>query len=343
MGRAPKRILFQGLGGAGQRHLRIFRNLLPQAEMFAWRRAHKTPVLNPDFTVDEDATLESRYGVELLGSMEEAWDRKPDLVVIATPSIFHADASIEAASHGANIFSEKPGAIDRNQYRAVESAVRENGVDYFISFQRRFHPLVQRMRSILQSDELGPLMSVRVNVASHVPDWHPYEDFRDLYACREDLGGGVLRTESHEIDLVSWLFGAPERVCSVIGRRGPHAIDVEDSAELLLDYRDFGVQMSLCFMQRQQERNFIIMGQDGWLECDLLGQKLRLGNSGTGDVQVFEETMDMESMFRAQASYFLNDFEKGDTTYLNAVGCFTQIIDAAKTAGNQLGVIAGNE
>jgi len=337
MTRAPKRILFQGLGGAGQRHLRIFRELLPQAEMFAWRRARKTPVLNADFTVDQDATLEGRYGIELLGSMQEAWERNPDLVVIATPSIFHADAAIKAANHGASIFVEKPGAIDRKQYLAVASALRENGVDYFVSFQRRFHPLVQRMRSIVQSGELGPVMSVRVNVASYVPDWHPYEDFRNLYACREDLGGGVLRTESHEIDLVSWLFGAPERICGLTGRRGPYVIDVEDSAELLLDYGDFGVQMSLCFMQRHQERSFTINGQDGWLQCDLLRQKLRLGISGTSEVQVFEETMDMESMFRRQADYFLNRFERGDSTYLNAVGNLTQIIDAAKSVENSFG------
>ena len=336
MVRAPKSILFQGLGGAGQRHLRIFRELLPQVEMFAWRRANKTPVLNTDFTVDEDATLEGRYGIELLGSMEEAWERSPDLVVIATPSIFHADATVEAANRGADIFVEKPGAIDRNQYRAVESAVKGNGVAYFVSFQRRFHPLAQRMRSIVQSGELGPIMSVRVNVASYVPDWHPYEDFQDLYACREDLGGGVLPTESHEIDLVSWLFGSPERIVGLTGRRGPHGIDAEDTAELLLDYRDFGVQMSLCFMQRHQERSITINAQNGRLECDLLAQRL-CHIRYNDEFKVFNESMDLESMFKAQARYFLDHFEKEDLAYLNSVEKLSQIIDTAKSARGLFG------
>ena len=340
MVRSPKRILFQGLGGAGQRHLRIFRELLPHADMVAWRHARKTPVLNADFSVDEDATLEGRYGIELLQSMEQAWERSPDLVVIATPSIFHADASVEAAKHGADIFVEKPGAIDRNQYQALESAVRENGVDYFVSFQRRFHPLVQRMRSIVQSGELGSIMSVRVNVTSYVPDWHPYEDFRDLYACREDLGGGVLRTESHEIDLVLWLFGPPDRICSISGRRGPHSIDVEDSAELLFDYRDFAVQISLCFMQRHQERSFIINGQDGWLECDLLGQRLCWTRSDE-EVKVSGISIDMEQMFTAQARFFLEHFEKGDLTYLKTAGHLADVIDTAKSSVGLYGIDLG--
>ena len=44
------RVLFVGLGGAGQRHLRIFRSLLPDIDFYAFRRNKKTPLLNSDFT-----------------------------------------------------------------------------------------------------------------------------------------------------------------------------------------------------------------------------------------------------------------------------------------------------
>ena len=44
-------ILFLGLGGAGQRHLRIFSKFLPKANLYAWRAKKKTPTLNENFTV----------------------------------------------------------------------------------------------------------------------------------------------------------------------------------------------------------------------------------------------------------------------------------------------------
>ena len=44
------KFLFIGLGGAGQRHLRIFRELLPNAEFYGYRTTKKTPLLNNDFT-----------------------------------------------------------------------------------------------------------------------------------------------------------------------------------------------------------------------------------------------------------------------------------------------------
>ena len=326
-GSTPTRILFQGLGGAGQRHLRIFRELLPEAEMYACRHTGRTPLLNPDFTIDDSASLTERYRIDLLGTMDEAWARKPDFVVIAKPSIFHAAASIEAAAHGASILVEKPGAIENSQALAVDSAVRRSGVNYFISFQRRFHPLVQRMHSVLKSGELGSIMSVRINVSSHVPDWHPYEDFRDLYACRKELGGGVLSTECHEIDLLNWFFGPPHSVCSLAGRRGPYAIDVDDSAELLLDYRDFGAVVSLSYMQMNQERKISISGQRGWLECDLLAQRLTYGDNYSGNVATYDDSIGADDLFRVQALHFLNHFHLRDYSYLDALVNLATVID----------------
>ena len=61
-----KCILFLGLGGAGQRHLRILKEALPSTKMIGVRRTGKTPVLRPDFTVKKGATLESEYGLSLI-------------------------------------------------------------------------------------------------------------------------------------------------------------------------------------------------------------------------------------------------------------------------------------
>ena len=49
-------------------------------------------------------------------------------------------------------------------------------------------------------------MSIKVNVGSFVPHWHKYEDFRDLYACKNSLGGGIIYTECHELDINSNAF-----------------------------------------------------------------------------------------------------------------------------------------
>lgn len=315
----PKCVLFNGLGGAGQRHLRILRELLPDAQMVGARSRGTTPVLNPDFSIKKGATLENEYGIELFNGIDEAYALKPDLAVIATPTAFHADHIIQAVKNGVDVLVEKPGAMNLSQALEVISTVKMNRTRFFISYQRRFHPLIIRLREILRQGGIGALMSVRASIASYVPDWHPYEDFRDLYACRADLGGGVLRTEIHEIDLVTWLLGEPVGVHAVLGCRGPYDIGVEDSADLLLDYDNFVVQLSLCFMQRKQERVLKFTGQDGWVEIDLVAQRLEVGRHDSSEVRVYKDAVENDELFCKQANYFLSKFDRNDYTYLDAL------------------------
>lgn len=310
------------------------REQLPSARMIGFRRKGTTPLLNPDFTVNETASLESEYGIELFSNIDEAYAQKPDLAVIATPTALHAAQVVEAAERGVDVFVEKPGAASLDQAREVISTVRSSGVRFFISYQRRFHPLVVKLRKILQRGDIGKLMSVRVVIASHVPDWHPYEDFRGLYACRSELGGGVLRTEIHEIDLVTWLFGMPERVCAAGGLRGRYDIDVEDSAELLMDYGLFAAQLSLCFMQKKQERRLSITGQDGWIELDLISQRLGIGHHNDEITETFTDSFDNDSLFRAQMDYFLNHFERDDEQHLDALERNLTIISRCENSIN---------
>jgi predicted dehydrogenase len=102
-------------------------------------------------------------------------------------------------------------------------------------------------------------------VASYIPRWHPYENYLDLYACRKELGGGVLLTEIHEIDLAVWYFGMPKSVVCIGGTYSDVGMDVEDTVRLTLDYANFSVQINLTFWQKHHERSLSICGEEGYL------------------------------------------------------------------------------
>ena len=89
------KILFIGLGGAGQRHLRIFHEKFgANSRYLAYRSTRHTPVLNADFSVNAEAILKDLYGVEDFPQLSDAFAEKPDLCVISTPSSLHMDTAI---------------------------------------------------------------------------------------------------------------------------------------------------------------------------------------------------------------------------------------------------------
>ena len=112
-----KKILFIGLGGAGQRHLRILYDLLPKStDFFAFRSKSTTPLLNADFTVNSKSTLKKEYNLTELDSVESAFSIKPDLTVISTPSSLHVEYMMKAVENGSAVFVEKPWSNNLNNF-----------------------------------------------------------------------------------------------------------------------------------------------------------------------------------------------------------------------------------
>jgi len=190
---------------------------------------------------------------------------------------------------------------------------------------------LSRVKKIISGNELGKIISVAINVSSYVPEWHPYEGFRELYACRKDLGGGVLLTESHEIDLCYWYFGRPLSLFCSGGNRSDVRLDVEDTVHLLLKYKEFDVQLNLCFMQRPNRRDIFIGGSDGYVEWDARGNRFALEEYKSGKKEhLADPDYTNDAMFRSQAEYFLNSFTNSDRSYLEASKSSLLIVEAAK-------------
>ena len=80
-------------------------------------------------------------------------------------------------------------------------------------------------------------------------------------------------------------------------------------------------------MQKKQERSFKFFGQDGWVELDLIKQKLIVCYYDSEDVDVYENILDNDGLFQLQANYFLNEFKLNDYQYLEALKRNSIVID----------------
>ncbi len=341
------KILFVGLGGAGQRHLRIFRDLLPpETEFSAFRTIKKTPLLKSDFSIDMNSTLEKHFDLNLFNSLEEAFDNAPDLVVISTPTSLHYEVARMAAERSIDIFIEKPFSHNLNGFDEFRDIGLKNNLICFVSFQRRFHPYLSKIKELIETKKLGKIINASFNVGSYVPAWHPYEDFRKLYACRADLGGGVLLTEIHEIDLCYWYFGLPDYVYCAGGNYSDIKLDVEDTIHLTLKYSNFSVSVNLCFMQKHNRRDLYIAGTEGYVEWNMEGNKLILNNYTKSKKEILSDPeLTNDAMFYSQNSHFLNKLSRSDyKTYIEVAEASLAIVMAAKKSmatGGHIKVLLG--
>jgi predicted dehydrogenase len=140
----------------------------------------------------------------------------------------------------------------------------------------RFHPGLAVVKRLLAEHAVGQIIAARVEVGHYLPDWHPWEDYRQTYSARADLGGGVILDAIHEIDYVRWLLGEVTGVFCLAGKLSHLEIDTEDNAALLLRFENGAIgEIHLDYVQRTYSRTCRIIGEEGTIHWDYVAGQVR--------------------------------------------------------------------
>jgi predicted dehydrogenase len=252
------KILIAGLGSIGRRH---FRNLLALGERnIILYRTRKATLPDDELT---------GYPVET--DLSEALEKhKPDAVIVANPTALHLDVAIPAAEAGCAILLEKPIAEDLSRVGELRQAAEKNGNRILVGFQFRYHPTLNKARELIQAGALGKILTVHAHWGEYLPNWHPWEDYRQGYAARDDLGGGVIRTLTHPFDYLRYLLGEVESLQAFQGHISSLELTgVEDVAEIGLKFESGAIGgLHVNYFQRPPVHRLEIIGTTGTLRWD---------------------------------------------------------------------------
>lgn len=250
------KFLIAGFGSIGRRH---FRNLLSLGErdIVLYRTGQSTL---PD---DELAG----YPVET--NLKTALGHHPEAVIIANPTALHLDVAIPAAQAGCHILMEKPVSDSLLRIDELKSALDQGGGKLLMGFQFRFHPGLKKAAELLRDGAIGQPVFARAHWGEYLPAWHPWEDYRQSYTSRPELGGGVVRTLSHPFDYLRWLLGEAEVAFAQVGTLGNLDIPVEDTAEINLRFESGAIgSLHLDYLQQPPLHRLEITGTSGSLRWD---------------------------------------------------------------------------
>ena len=251
------KFLIAGLGSIGRRH---FRNLIALGEKdIILLRSHRATL--PD---DELAG----YPVET--DLAEALKKhKPEAVIVANPTSLHLDVAIPAAEAGCHILLEKPVSNSLDRLDVLQKAAEKSGSRILVGFQFRYHPTLNKARELIQASALGKVLTVHAHWGEYLPQWHPWEDYRQSYAARADLGGGVIRTLTHPLDYLRYLIGEVDSLWSFNGHISSLELDVEDAAEIGLKFTNGAIGgVHLNYAQRPPAHRLEIVGTNGTLRWE---------------------------------------------------------------------------
>src|SRR5581483_465324 len=251
------KFLIAGLGSVGRRH---FRNLIALGEKdIVLLRSHHATL--PD---------EELAGYPVETDLHAALTKhKPDAVIVANPTALHLDVAIPVAEAGCHILLEKPVSHSLDRLDVLQKAAQKSGSKILVGFQFRYHPTLNKARELIQQGALGQIITVHAHWGEYLPQWHPWEDYRQSYAARADLGGGVIVTLTHPLDYLRYLIGDVESLWSFNGHISPLEMYVEDVAEIGLKFASGALGgVHLNYVQRPPRHTLEIVGTGGTLRWD---------------------------------------------------------------------------
>jgi len=305
------RFLVVGCGSIGKRHLGNLK-LLSAGDLMAY-----------DTRPERREEAREKYGAAVFSDFDVAMRSRPDAVLVCTPTSLHMDYALPAVRQGCHVFIEKPISHDiAGVDELIERALSHNLVT-LVGCTFRFHWGLQLAKRLLDEGRIGRLLCARAQFGQYLPDWHPWEDYRQGYSASRSLGGGIILDSIHEIDYIHWLMGKAAAVSCFTGKLSSLDIDTEDMAEILLRF-DSGTiaEVHMDYIQRAYNRSCELIGEDGTITWSFQDNQVKVYSAKDKKWQSYghppEVDYEINEMYVAEMEHFLRCIRGDEAAVLDA-------------------------
>ena len=161
-------------------------------------------------------------------------DDEVQAVAVTLGHQLHHRLTVDALNAGKHVLVEKPMALSLQQCDDMIEAARRNNVKLMIGLTQHFLGPNMKAKQILDSGELGPLITA---VCYSVKNWG-FANRRPQYRSRFHGGGYWMTNGVHMVDRLTWLVGSQAaRVKARIGTKS-HYQAGDDYGVAFVDYKN---------------------------------------------------------------------------------------------------------
>lgn len=326
------KILVVGCGSIGQRHLQNLKKF-SDIKIVACRME------------GEPEEIERKFDVKTVCGLDDGLAQNPDAVLITTPTSTHIPLALKAAEKGCRLFIEKPISHNLKGVDKLIKIINDKGLICMIGYNLRFHPSLRLIKNLLEKKVIGNIVSARAECGQYLPDWHPWEDYREGYSAKKSLGGGVILDLSHELDYIRWFLGEVKDVFSFLGKLSSLEIETEDVAEILLRFKTGTIgEVHLDYVQRFPSRSCQIIGEEGTILWDFNENKVRLFSAKDKKWETLykDKKYDKNQMYIDEMKHFIDCIDKKERPIVNEIDGkkVLEIVMAAKEAAKAKRIIS---
>jgi len=180
--------------------------------------------------------MAKKYGGKVCASEEELLSGDIDAVSVCVANKYHAETSIRALKAGKHVLCEKPMATTPEDCEAMVKAAGESGKFLMIGLNQRLAKAHVKGKEILQSNELGRLLTFETHFAHPGPEGWTGQSNSWFFDKKISRFGVMADLGVHKTDLIYYLTGKKivrtSAILATVDKKYPDGsfIDVDDNA-----------------------------------------------------------------------------------------------------------------
>lgn len=164
-----------------------------------------------DFHKERAEEMTKEFGGKVYLSDDEMFaDPMIDAVSICAANAFHAELTIKALNSGKHVLCEKPMAISLKDCHEMVVTAKKNNKHLIIGHNQRLSPTHVKAKQILESGELGRIISFSSTFGHKGPEMWSIDKSADTWFFKKKSAafGSLADLGIHKIDLMRYLINA---------------------------------------------------------------------------------------------------------------------------------------
>lgn len=232
---------------------------------------------NPTSEMRKEA--EEKYGIRTVGDFNKLSPDDFDAVIISAPPNAHGDYIRWALKHKKHFFVEHPTSDD-----GYDDIFASNDINIVKapSCTFRFYTPIKMMKQILDNKKIGKIFAFQYHMGQYLPDWHPWEDYRQVYFSKKETGA-CREMFPFELIWINWLMGSEvNNVSGFMGHVSDLDMGADDTLMASVKYQN-GIMGNILIdvIARASFRTLRILGSEGVLDWERFDHEIKLYDAKT--------------------------------------------------------------
>jgi len=229
----------------------------------------------------------------------------PQVLFICSPPQHHIPQLRKAIENDCHVFIEKPFCLHIDDAKEILELADSKRLKVMTGFNMRYVSQLITLKEWLKDGKIGQLLTCKVNISSYMPNWHPWEDYRQGFMAFNRSGGGALFDCVHGIDMAQWFAGKIMKLSAI---QNTLSLEMEtDDAVAIIGETETGAAINLYFdfLDRSNRRIIELIGTEGTAIWDLQTEhSLRLYHSQQHQNTFSTDKFDWDSCYQLEIAEF---------------------------------------